>query len=461
MNELFSEFDPLTKQEWITQAKKDLKGKDFDQSLKSVLWDRITLNPFYTLEDLQVNPNPSQFHPNTDIPGLSPRVWTNSVSILPGDTNEKLLHALKNGADGLVLFLNGYEDLDSLLKEVLPEYISILIYPLGNPLNVLNSFLGWIENQGISPSQLNGGLLWAPSDLAFDQNEEYGLTVELFSEILELTLPYPNFKSFALKSSRYTESGANPLDALVLALGELVELIDQSQAKPEVVFQKMLLEASIGDSHFGEIARLKVFRRMVAEVAKCYGVNLKQENLILLTQTSSWSKSILDPYTNLIRQTYEAMAGIFGGSNLLWVRPLGEENAGELERRIARNVSSILKEEAYLDKVGDPAAGSFFLEKLEEEILREIQLGLQELEEKGGWLASFNSREIHAKVREQRAKSQNEVAGKTISKIGANKYPAADKLKNEQEFEVFEEKTFELKPTRATYLCEFLTQNPE
>jgi methylmalonyl-CoA mutase len=461
MNELFSEFDPLTKKEWVAQAKKDLKGKDFDQSLKSVLWDRITLDPFYTLEDLKAFSNPSQFHPKLEIPGLSPRFWTNAVSVLPGDSNESFLHALQNGADGLVLHLNGYEDLDILLKGVLPEYISILIYPLGNPLLALNSFFTWMERNEISPSQLNGGLLWNPSDLAFDQNENYELAVELFSEILELTTPYPNFKAFTTRSSRYSESGGNPLDALVYTIGELVELIDQSGANPELVFQKMLLEASVGDFHFGEIARLKAFRVFVTEVAKCYGIDLKSEDLTLLAQTSHWSKSILDAQTNLIRQTYEAMAGVFGGANLLWVRPFEEENAGEQERRIARNVSSILKEEAYLDKVSDPASGSFFLEKLEEEILEEIQNGLKELEQHGGWLKSFESREIHTKIRSQRAATQNEVVEKMVSKIGVNKYPASEKLRNDLEFEVFEEKSSELKPTRATYLCELLNQNQQ
>lgn len=458
MNELFSEFDSVSKEEWIAKAKKDLRGKDFDQNLKSTLWDRLKIDPFYTVEDRVGVSFPTEFHSKSEIPGLSPRIWGNVVSVIPGDTNNSILNSLENGADGLVLNLNGFENLDELLTGVLPEYISIWIKPNGNPLLVLNNFLGWIEKIGLAPDNLQGGLLWSPSDLVFDQNERFQLGVELLTEIFELTESFQNFKTFALKSSRYSESGANPMDALIFTLGELIEIIDQAQIKPSKVFKKAILEVSIGDAHFGEIARLKAFREIVSMLAGQYEIVLEAKELSLIAKTSGWSKSILDINTNLIRQTYEAMAGVFGGANFLWVRPFEEENCSDQERRIARNVSLILRDEAYLDKVMDPAAGSYYLEKLQKNITQEIQFGLQNLEKNGGWMAALNSGEIHSGVKAFREKIQNEVLDKKLSKIGANKYPASEKLRNDNPFQDFEEKSFELKPTRATYLFELLNQ---
>ena len=107
----------------------------------------------------------------------------------------------------------------------------------------------------------------------------------------------------------------------------------------------------------------------------------------------------------------------------------------------------------------DPAAGSFFLENLQMKILAEFQDGLRILEEKGGWLAALQSGEIHAKVRSHREEVQNEVAAGHISKIGANKFLATGTLKDDLEFEFFEEKSHELKPTRASYLTELQNQN--
>lgn len=456
---LFSEFAVTSREDWISQATRDLRGKEFASSLTSKLWDRIDLQPFYTLEDLEGETSAQRrFQTNSGVPGLPSRQWSNMISVFPGDSSESILKSLENGAEGLVLHLSGFEDLAEILKGVKPEYIPILIQPMANPIAALSSFLTWADKQGVSADQITGGLLWTPSDLAFDQGGEYGLAVELLQELLELAEPFPNFRAFSLKTSRYTEAGGNPLDAVILGLGELIELIDLSRETPEKVFRKMLLEVSVGDSHFGEIARLKTFREAIVALGGLYSVELDESELILLAQTSHWSKSILDANSNLIRQTYEAMAAVLGGVNLLWTRPLLEETAGDLEKRIARNVSAILKEEAYLDRVTDPAAGSFFLEKAQKEILSEIHGGLESLEENGGWLAAMERWEIHSRVRSYRQKIQNEIAENRLSKIGANKFPAPAKLKNDLEFEFFEEKSLELKPTRASYLTELQKQ---
>jgi methylmalonyl-CoA mutase len=151
------------------------------------------------------------------------------------------------------------------------------------------------------------------------------------------------------------------------------------------------------------------------------------------------------------------MAAVLGGANLVWVKPLQEDSADERERRIARNVSSILKVEAYLDKVQDPAAGSFFLDQMILRIVEFIQTKLQELESQGGWLAKLNSGGIHAQVRGYREKIQNELLESKLSKIGVNKYPSPQKPDSSTEFEIFEEKSSELKPARASYLCELQT----
>ena len=456
-NDIFLEFDPTSKSDWIAQATRDIKGKDFHLTLSSRLWDTIEQVPFYTLEDRPQESSQSRFHPKSELPGLSPRIWSNMVSVVSGDSNEEVLKSLENGAEGLVLHLNGFENLDEILKGVLPQYIPILIKPMGNPVQALSRFFEWADATGANPEELSGAMLWTPSDLSFDQNESFGLAIEILNELVEMTEPYPKFKAFAIQTSRYTESGGNPLDALVFGLGELIEILDKSGRQPEELFQKVLLEASVGEVHFGEIARLKAFRKAVVSLAGLYQVPLNEEDIVLLARVSHWSKSILDVNTNLIRQTYEAMSGVLGGANLLWTKPLQEENTTDLDRRIARNVSTILREESYLDKVQDPAAGSFYLEKITAEILDFIPAQLAFLEEKGGFKNSLNEGYIHTAVRANREKMQNQALENQLVKIGANKYPAPAKLEKSLEWEPFEEKMHELKPTRATYLVELQT----
>lgn len=457
--DLFTEFSPSSKQAWLDQVAKELKGKVDPQTLQFKLWERLELEPYYSLEDINPNKPETQlkFHQNSDIPGMSPRTWTNLVAVFPDDSNEYVLDALSNGAEGLVLHLYGMEDLSKLLKEVLPQYISILVKPLGNPVMALRTFFDWAESTGVSADNLSGALLWSPSDLVFEQNEPFELGVEVLKELVEMADSYSNFKAFTLKTSRYSESGANPLDAVVFGIGELIELVDRSELDPDLIFKSMLIEASVGESHFGEIARIKSLRQLISELAGMYDLNIPCEDLVLLCQTSAWSKSILDSNTNLIRQTYEAMASVLGGANLIWVRPILEDSATVRDRRIARNVSSILKEEAYLDKVMDPAAGSFFLGNLIQNISEEVKSKLQDMESQGGWLRILTSGQIHAQVRSYREKIQQEIVESKLSKIGVNKYPVTEKVSQMTEFEIFEEKPFELKPTRASYLFELQT----
>ncbi|GAB2483842.1 methylmalonyl-CoA mutase family protein [Algoriphagus taiwanensis] len=458
----FFDFPAISKADWIAQVKKDLKGKDFEQALKSHLWGRISLDPFYTREDLGGSlPHQYSFHPESEVPGESVRIWQNITSVLPGDTSAQVLDALQNGSEGLVLHLTGLEDLDQLLEGVLPQYIPIAIRPMGNPVTALKSYFDWVDRQSAPLDRIQGALLWSPSDLVFDQNEAFGLGLEVLEEIFEMTEPYPQFKAFALQASRYTESGANPIDGTIFILGELIEILDQSTQKPDFIFNKVLFEVAVGENYFGEIARLKALRQVLTQLAKLYQVELSEDQVCLLAKSAHWDQSTLDVNTNLIRQTYQAMSGVLGGCNWLWVLPLGEDQAGSRERRIARNVSAVLREEAYLDKVMDPASGSFFLENLQSQIEHEIREGLQNLESFGGWLRMLTDGVIHSKVRTERERVQEQVLEKNKSKIGVNIFPASEKLKNDMAFEFFEEKIHQLQPTRATYLFELQTQtNP-
>ena len=459
--DLFSEFPNTTKKDWLRQATADLKGKGDAQELGSLLWDTLPLKPLYALEDLFYPVKQRRFHASSEFPGMPPRLWTNVVTVLPSDTNADLLLALENGAEGLILPLHGTEDLQELLEGVMPQYISIYLLPLGNPASALQLFQSWVESIAVDPALIQGGILWSPSDQVFDHQQELGLGVELLEELLELTEGYTLFKAFCIKTSRYTESGAHPLDALTFGLGELVEILDRVSLAPSLVFDSLFLETAVGDHHFGEVGRQLAFRQLVQEFALLYQVELEEQELILFCQTSHWSQSILDAHTNMIRQTYEALSAVLGGANVLWVKPLDEEKASARERRVARNVSAILKEEAYLDKVQDPAAGSYFLENLVSDLVRESQTALTQLEHEGGWWKSCQSGKLQSCVKTRRSKIQGELLDKVQVKVGSNAYAAPASLTYNTPFSPFEEAAYELKPTRATYLVESVTLDPQ
>jgi methylmalonyl-CoA mutase len=460
IRDLFEGFSPTNKETWRSQANSDLKGKDFDQSLKSVLWDEIEIQPFYTREDLtgvQKLPENS-FEDLPEVAGLPSRNWANLVAVYPNSTNKQVLNVLENGATGLILHLQGNENLEELLMGVLPEYISILIKPTGDPLVALKSFIAWVKGNGADEYILTGGLLWSPMDMLFDGGGSWEQAISVLKNMLSICPKSPNFKLVHFNFSRYAESGATGLDELIFGFGEVVELIAKSEIDPKVLFDVSGFYTAIGDLHFPEIAKLKAIRLFAVDLARQYDLELNPQDLSIYTKTSEWSKSTLDVHTNLIRQTYEAMAAVHGGANGIWVAPLRNQNVSELELRVARNVSSILIHESYLDKVLDPAAGSFYLDFLITKIMEKTRVGLQTLEEKGGWKAAFELGEIQRKVRQSRMNQQNQVLSGKVGKIGVNKFPASQKLKNDLEFLPITEKRNELKPNRASYLVELQKQ---
>ena len=454
---LFADFLFSSKKDWENQAKKDLKGLAPNQVFQSKLWGTIPLKPLYALEDLTFPVQQGVFHAPSEIPGGSPRHWTNVVTVLPNETNADVLSALGNGAEGLILPLYGTEDLPVLLEGVMPQYLAIYLLPLGNPVSAFQLFQDWVESTGVDGAALHGGMLWSPTDQVFDQQQDLGLGVELLEELLELTEGYPNFKAFCIKTSRYSESGAHPVDALTFGLGELVEILDRVSVAPPLVFDKLFLEAAVGEHHFGEVGRQLAFRELAQNLALLYQVELEEQELLLFCQTAHWSQSILDAHTNTIRQTYQALSAVLGGANVLWVKPLDEENATSQERRIARNVAAILKEEAYLDKVQDPSAGSYFLENLVADLVKETQTALTLLEQEGGWWNACKTGTLQNRVKANRAKIQGALLDKTQVKVGANAYAAPAALSYNKPLPPFEEAAHELKPTRAAYLVESLT----
>ncbi len=459
-NHDFYNFPPSSQSDWIDQVKKDLKGKDFDDTLTSMLWDKIKIQPFYTSEDLEGPAAEYKFHPDSKIPGMSPRIWNNLISILPENektANEEILYVLQNGADGLILQLDGSENLNQLLKAVHTEFISTCFLPIGETEQFFHSIQEWIKSLHIKPSMLGGGILWSPCDELFHTGANFDSGISQAAKAINDFKEFREFYPMTIDLSRYANAGATGIQELTYGLGEVIELIDKlskSAISPSQTFENIAFHTTVGDSHFAEIAKIKALRKLIMELASNYGVQIEIESIHITTSTSEWSKSILDKNTNLIRQTYEAMAGILGGGNSLWVKASEGKNASALEKRIARNISAILKEESYLDKVIDPVAGSFYSEKLQEQIEKNVIAGLKDLEEKGGWLKSFEDRTLHTEIRNSREASQKKVLSDSQIKVGANKYLAKGKLENHLPFEPIIEKDYELLPSRATYLVE-------
>ena len=141
--------------------------------------------------------------------------------------------------------------------------------------------------------------------------------------------------------------------------------------------------------------------------------------------TSRWNKTIYDPYVNLLRTQTEAMSAILGGTDSLTVDPFDMvfRKPDEFSERIARNQQLILKEEAYFDKVADPAGGSWYIEKLTHLIAENAWKLFVEIENLGGFLASLKSGDIQKLINESASVRKADIDGRKEILLGTNQYP--------------------------------------
>ncbi|MCH6198764.1 methylmalonyl-CoA mutase family protein [Aquiflexum sp. LQ15W] len=469
---LFENFPVHSKEDWINQVILDLKGKDFEKTLTSFTEDGIKINPVYTkedndnLEDLFFYRNRVNVEPQ--IPGLPPRIWAN-VSSFDGAneilTNQEILDSLLNGADALMLELSGNENFDVLLQGVLPQYVQIFLSPKEDPAKVFKQFIEWISRNHWQKESIKGGILWDGFGSALTNKTQKKTLVETAKTLLQLGDDMEGFKIFCIDAAIYHNSGASPVQELAFGLASWVDLIDAMVGEgfyPFEIIQKSMFKLAVGSDYFLETAKLKAARILMHRLIQLYQVDIPAEDIFLFVETSFWSKTMKDADTNMLRNTTEAMAGILGGANALYVLPhdVVSGNPGSSSKRMARNVSNILKEESYLDKVVDPTAGSYFIESIIYSIFQNVKEAIQQIEEKGGWWTCYDSGFVQNEVKARRNDKMRKVLEKEKTKIGINKYINPKDVFSSVVF-VFEEQEWALLPCFESMLVEkFQMTNP-
>jgi methylmalonyl-CoA mutase len=151
-------------------------------------------------------------------------------------------------------------------------------------------------------------------------------------------------------------------------------------------------------------------------------------------ETAEWNMTVYDPHVNLLRTTTEAMSGAIAGVDSLWVRPCDAayRQPDTFSERIARNQQIILKEEAYMSKIVDPSAGSYYIENLTASIADNAWKLFLEIEDKGGYVAAMKDGLIQNQVKESAAKRRAAVASRKEILLGTNQYANTGELMKDQ-----------------------------
>ncbi len=182
----------------------------------------------------------------------------------------------------------------------------------------------------------------------------------------------------------------------------------------------------ISSNYFMELAKFRAARMLWAQIVEQYKPDCKcAAKMMVHASTSLFNQTIYDAHVNLLRSQTEAMSAALAGVDSITVVPFDTpyKTPDAFSERIARNQQFLLKEESHLDKVVDPAGGSYYVETLTVSIAREAWKLFLEVQEKGGFFAMVNEGLVQAAVNESGNKRHADMARRKEILLGTNQYP--------------------------------------
>lgn len=434
---LFSEFPGISKKEWKDKTISDLKGADFDKKLVWRTLEGFDLQPYYTSEDLENLHYLTKFQGsmlNIEDGSQGPRFWVNREKIVVSDAvsaNRAAIEGLNSGADGLIFDLTGKENVDikKLLNNILPLHCSVSFIADRDAARLIKGYFTYESENHIETSQLFGSLNYDPIRNLTLKGAMARDGFNVLKDIIQITDVADRFFGLTVNGSQFQNAGSALSQELAFSLSVAVEYIDRLGAlgiEPEKVIRNLEFSMSIGTDYFLEIAKLRALRVLFYKIAETYGLkDYDPGDLSIHSISSRWTKTIYDPYVNMLRNTTEAMSAIIGGCNAITISPYNEnfEPVTAFSKRISRNVSNMLKEESYFDKVVDPAAGSYYIENITDQMIKKAWEIFQNVENEGGFIKSFEGGKIQQQIKEVYEKRMKLASQRREIFVGTNQYP--------------------------------------
>jgi methylmalonyl-CoA mutase len=440
---LFSEFPEVTTRQWEERINADLKGKDYDKALVWRTNEGIKVMPYYRAENL----SGLEFLMNT--PGEFPFVrgtgltndWLIRQDINAADfavANKKALEVLGKGVNSLGFIINASTqvtagDLSVLLKDICLEAAEVNIICSCRGCNITGSFIELAESGPWEAVKVIGSVNNDPlGDLIAHGNFHEGnreAAFKLLSRQVKSAASLPGFRTIVVNGKIYGNSGASVIQELAFSLAQAAEYIvhlTESDMHADEAASAIKFDLSIGNNYFMEIAKLRAGRLLWAQIVKAFGVtNDNSAKMIVHSETSGFNKTVYDPYTNLLRTQTEAMSAALGGAHSVKVLPFDAfyQTSSDIAERIARNQQILLKEEAYLNKISDPAGGAYYIESLTASVAEEAWQLFLTVQEAGGFIAAAEQGIIQQQVKEMAARRVSNIAMRNENLLGVNQFP--------------------------------------
>ena len=446
---LFDQFPPVSYQEWRAKVETDLKGADFNKKLVWRTNEGFNVEPVYRAEDI------ADLKTTDSLPGQYPYVrgtrtdndWLTRQDIV-ADTAEEAnaiaLDVLNKGVNSLGFKVKDPADVAVLLKDITLSAVEINLNTCPrNAVAVAEELVKLVKAEGCEET-FKGSVNYDPLRRQFRHGVEGVDVAEITAtacKLLDVVAPVRGIRCLAVNSEILANGGAYIYEELGYALAWgtawLTALTEAGRSINEVA-NRVKFNMCVSSNFFMEIAKFRAARMLWAQIVEQYKPECDcAAKMMVCASTSRFNQTIYDAHVNLLRSQTETFSACVAGVDSIVVTPfdVAYKKPDAFSERIARNQQFLLKEESHLDKVIDPAGGSYYVETLTVSISKEAWKLFLEVEDKGGFLACCNDDEVQKAIRESAEKRHTDVARRKEILLGTNQYPnvnemAADKIVN-------------------------------
>ncbi|VFQ45409.1 methylmalonyl-CoA mutase [Desulfoluna butyratoxydans] len=463
---------------WRTLAEKELRGRALEELTRATP-EGISIKPLYTEDDLE------GLEWAGAMPGLSPYVRGPKATMYAGrpwtirqyagfstakESNAFYRRNLAAGQKGLSVAFDlathrGYdsdhprvsgdvgkagvavdsvEDMKVLFDGIPLDAMSVSMTMNGAVLPVLAGYIVAAEEQGVPHDKLTG-------TIQNDILKEYltrntyiyppAPSMRIVSDIIGFcSREMPRYNTVSISGYHMMEAGADSVLQCAFTLADGLEYVKaalDAGLDVDAFAPRLSFFFGIGMNFFMEIAMLRAARFLWAEIMARFNPKDPRSSMLRThCQTSGWSLTRQDPYTNIIRTTLECMSAVLGGTQSLHTNAF-DEAVGlptELSARVARNTQIVVQEESGVCGVVDPLGGSYYVESLTREIVDKVRGVLAEVEALGGMARAIESGMPKMRIEEAAARRQARIDQGLDVIVGVNRY----QVEEEEEMEVLD-----------------------
>ncbi|CDD32373.1 methylmalonyl-CoA mutase small subunit [Bacteroides sp. CAG:714] len=437
---LFSDFPPVSTQEWMDKIQVDLKGVDYEKKLVWKTNEGFKVKPFYRQEDLE------GLKTTDGLPGQYPylrgikkddNTWFIRQDIRvddPAEANAKALDILNKGIDSLGFHVPAKAlDADfirTLLKDICCECIELNFTTCQrHTLQLAELLVAYFKEKGYDPEKIQGSVNFDPISKMLQKGKDLSGIVAKGAELVKVLAPFPKFRCIAVNSLKLNNAGAYIYQELGYALAwgnYYLNALVEAGIPVDLAARKIKFNFGISSNYFMEIAKFRAARMLWADIVKAYGPTEECAcKMVAHAETSTFNLTLFDAHVNLLRTQTEAMSAAIAGVNSITVTPFDKvyETPNEFSERIARNQQLLLKEEAHLNRIVDAAGGSYYIENLTVAIAQQAWNLFLETEDAGGMLAAIQQGTVQDTVNASNKARHEAVSKRKEILLGTNQYP--------------------------------------